>query len=792
MLPKYGIQLLFLATRQINSAITLGDVLFLLNCRRTLIIQISFLTLVLAGTLLQSDVRAESDSFPAYASIQPNVNFWTKIYAEYGSNHGVIHDKRNMNVIYGVIELADPDRYGGRKINKSRIKKAKSKYKAILVKLSQGISPSGPVETHVAGLFGPDTQPDDYQWAIRNLRCQVGQKDRFRRGVIRSGAYIDEIKRIFRDYGLPEDLAYLPHVESSFNTKAYSKFGAAGIWQFTRSTGRHFMKVGYTIDERRDPILSSHAAAKLLRQNHRKFKNWPMAITAYNHGVSGMLRAKRKKGSYERIFKEYRSRTFRFASRNFYSEFLAAREVAKNYRQYFGNLNLDVPIKTQMVVLAGYVSFPDVARHFNLDLTELHKLNPALRNPVIRGTKYVPRGYRLKLPDKQGERWERLMAGLSEKFYKPDQKKSRIYEVRRGDTAGEIARIHGVKLSDLIAANNLDIKATIYVKQTLRIPLDEEKAVRLAQHAPEKSRRDQNSSASPSQEIQKDPKTASPRQTTLVLARRSTGPSSEDIVQNTPAPVSVEPSPAVAEIDDGRLEENVTVSTIPDRTKSKPDESYPAQKLQDMNAEASSMAVGVNEPTPNSIDATERLSASLPKPEREPATSPDTTGSLIQPEMQKPQINPEIVIGHFVVERVWNQKGRPVGLIRVEIEETLGHFAEWLGVTAWEIRRLNGFRYGRGLRLNEKIKIPLHRIGREEFEEKRYEYHKELIEDFFASYRVDKVLTYSVKRGDNIWTLSHEAFEVPLWLLKRYNAQLNFNTLMPSQKIRVPVVEKNV
>jgi membrane-bound lytic murein transglycosylase D len=77
------------------------------------------------------------------------------------------------------------------------------------------------------------------------------------------------------------DLAYLPHVESSFNPKAYSKFGAAGMWQFTRSTGKQYMTVSYAVDERRDPILSSRAAARLLKRNFKKFQNWPMAITAY-------------------------------------------------------------------------------------------------------------------------------------------------------------------------------------------------------------------------------------------------------------------------------------------------------------------------------------------------------------------------------------------------------------------------------------------------------------------------------------------------------------------------------
>jgi membrane-bound lytic murein transglycosylase D len=306
-------------------------------------ILIVILTLLLTAPFCRSVVRAESDLLPVYPCLQPNIDFWLKIYTEYSSNYGVIHDKRQMNRIYGVIELVDPDRYDGRKINKQRIREAKKKYRRILGKLMRGKDPAGPVERRVAEFFRPDAKSKEFRSAMRNIRCQTGQKDRFRAGVIRSGAYIDEIKRIFRNEGLPEDLSYLPHVESSFNPKAYSKFGAAGIWQFTRSTGKHFMKVDYTIDERRDPMLSSYAAAKLLRQNFWKLKNWPMAITAYNHGASGMLRAKRLRGTYEAIFKSYRSRAFRFASRNFYSEFLAAREAARNYRLHFGDLKLDSP-----------------------------------------------------------------------------------------------------------------------------------------------------------------------------------------------------------------------------------------------------------------------------------------------------------------------------------------------------------------------------------------------------------------------------------------------------------------
>ncbi|MGD9307383.1 MAG: transglycosylase SLT domain-containing protein, partial [Desulfobacterales bacterium] len=466
---------------------------------------ILILLFVLVSGFTRAEAEAESDTFQAYSFIQPNVEFWKSIYSKYSLNQGVIHDKHNLNVIYGVIELKNPDLPGGRKINRDRIKKAKKRYKQILTKLMQGHVPSGAEERSVAELFGPDAKASDYRMAMRNLRCQVGQKDRFREGVIRSGAYIEEIKQIFRDFDLPEDLAYLPHVESSFNPKAYSKFGAAGVWQFTRSTGRRFMSIGYAVDERRDPIISSRAAAKLLKNNFKKLQTWPLAITAYNHGVTGMLRAKRKKGSYEKIFKEYRSRIFKFASRNFYSEFLAAREIAKNYYHYFGDLKLDAPVNTTGVVLDGYASLPEIARHLKLDIQAISDLNPALRNPVIRGQKYVPKGFHLRLPADSGHDWKSMIAELSPRLFKNFQKRSRIYTVRRGDTAGRIAKIHGVKLRDLMAANNLDSRATIYINQNLRIPLPDEKSPSLAKLEKRKTIAKQDVAASKSPLVEAKP-----------------------------------------------------------------------------------------------------------------------------------------------------------------------------------------------------------------------------------------------------------------------------------------------
>jgi membrane-bound lytic murein transglycosylase D len=745
------------------------------------------IVMVLCGFPAGADTITETHTFPVYGSLRPNVSFWKKIYTQYSTTQGVIHDKRNLAIIYVVIELQDHNRHGSHKINRNRIKKAKKKYKLILAKLAQGKSPEGPEEMRVADLFGTKAQRSDFRSAMRNLRCQVGQKDRFRQGIIRSGAYLAQIKQIFRDAGLPPELSYLPHVESSFNPKAYSKFGASGMWQFTRSTGKHYMKVGYTIDERRDPIISSHAAAKLLRHNYQKLHNWPLALTAYNHGVTGMLRAQRRKGSYEAIFKEYRSRTFKFASRNFYSEFLAASEVAQNYRQYFGELALDTPLKSQEVVMAGYGSLPEIGRQLKLELGALGELNPALRNPVIRGQKYVPKGFRLRLPLQTGRDWELVMAELAPKIYKNFQKRSQIYTVQIGDTAGEIARMQGVKLRDLIAANNLNSRATIYVNQNLRIPLPDKKPITVAR---KESRRAKAQSLVKSPDLlstEAQPLTSPTAD--LVLAMNATAESRETIEKSvTDASLSQlaqtkpesQPSPVLAskkEYDSGETNTVEFQLVEPAKGEARKEErplpvSQGIDRVDDQEAIVSQVYKRVPE-----------------KPETAIPQEPDVEAA--KPAIQAPEINPEILLGNFAIEHIWYDQGKPVGTIQVEVEETLGHYAEWLEVSAQEIRRLNGLRFGRTIRINDSIKIPLSRVTKEVFEERRFEFHKEIAEDFFASFRIEKVETYTVRRGDNIWTLSKEKFEVPLWLIKKYNTHLNFSALYPSQQLFIPIIEKN-
>jgi membrane-bound lytic murein transglycosylase D len=348
--------------------------------------------------LLAGNPCAASDPFPTFPCLEPNVRFWTDTYSKYPTTKGIIHDAMDLNIVYGVIDLLPQDKLGAQQVNQERIHAAKEQYRRILEDLANTIDSEDGEKKRIAEMFGPMAGPDAYREAINNIRCQLGQMDRFEKGLIRSGAYLQRIKTIFRSHGLPEDLCYLPHVESSFDVTAYSKAGAAGMWQFTRATGKKLLTVNRFVDERRDPIRASEAAAKLLKHNYERLGNWPMAVTAYNHGVAGMLRAKEEMGTYEAVFESYKGRLFKFASRNFYSEFLAARHVAKNHAEYFSDVRVTRSLEAREVVTKGQTSVAELSRHYDVDLETLRLLNPALGKPVFKGQRQVPKGYMLRLP----------------------------------------------------------------------------------------------------------------------------------------------------------------------------------------------------------------------------------------------------------------------------------------------------------------------------------------------------------------------------------------------------------
>jgi membrane-bound lytic murein transglycosylase D len=177
--------------------------------------------------------------------------------------------------------------------------------------------------------WGCPCPPELLIGAAWNIRVQQGLREKVEEGILRARPLMSQILAILRRHKVPEELAALPMVESSFNPHARSKAGAVGLWQLLRSTGSRYLNVSRHSDDRRDPIRATEAAARLLRQNYQALGSWPLAVIAYNHGRVGVVAAREAVGSdaVEDIIAGYNGRRFGFASRNFYPEFLAALEI---------------------------------------------------------------------------------------------------------------------------------------------------------------------------------------------------------------------------------------------------------------------------------------------------------------------------------------------------------------------------------------------------------------------------------------------------------------------------------
>ncbi|MBT8340476.1 MAG: LysM peptidoglycan-binding domain-containing protein, partial [Desulfatitalea sp.] len=180
------------------------------------------------------------------------------------------------------------------------------------------------------------------------------------------------------------------------------------------------------------------------------------------------------------------------------------------------------------------------------------------------------------------------------------------------------------------------------------------------------------------------------------------------------------------------------------------------------------------------------LASAIPLP---PLSRADETAEEQNPASLQAH-NEQIVTVDVDFDRLSNEPGGQVGVIRVAVEETLGHYAEWADVRTQQIRRLNKLRYGDTLHLHQKIRIPLQHVDALTFRQNRYEYHKRLQEDFYAVYRVGELQPYRVQRGDNYWTLCRDKFQIPMWLLKHSNPQIDLADLRFHQQLMIPTIEK--
>ncbi len=289
-------------------------------------------------------------------------------------------------------------------------------------------------------------------------------RNHFAHWLERSGRYIPMMQNILREEGLPEDMAWLPLIESGFNPRAYSRAHASGPWQFIRATGRRYgLKVDYWVDERRDPVKSTRAAARYLKDLYGMFDSWSLAMAAYNAGEGKIKRALRKTKSQD-FWGLLRTRYIRRETKNYVPKFIAARMIAVHPEKYgFKDIQYHEGFTYDEVTLENPLSLDVAAKCAETTVKDIKDLNPELRRwstpPVKDYTLRVPRGSR-----------DKFMANLS-KLPKSKWVSVTVYTVRRGDTLSHIAMRYGVSVRTLKAYNKINRRNLIRPGQKLVVPI---------------------------------------------------------------------------------------------------------------------------------------------------------------------------------------------------------------------------------------------------------------------------------------------------------------------------------
>jgi membrane-bound lytic murein transglycosylase D len=684
------------------------------------------------SVLAVTSVVAADNPVPRPPQLERDVQFWVRVYTQIDTNSGFLHDQYNLGVVYDTLHFP-PDTVSAER--EKLVEAARDRYGAALRRIADaGDTPLAADDQRIKELWGAEGTPEHLRAAVDDIRFQLGQSDRFRAGLIRSGAWEVHITETLANLGLPAELAVLPHVESSFNPAAYSKVGAAGLWQFMRSTGRRYLRIDGAVDNRLDPFRSTEAAAQLLAYNYRVLGTWPLALTAYNHGTAGVRHAKESLGTDDiaTIVRNYHSRTFGFASRNFYVSFLAALEIDHDPAKYFGPLQKEAEARFQEVELPAYVTVSALEHTLKIDPAKLRGLNPALLESVWEGRQRIPRAYRLRLPT-DGQHWsgELLAQRLGPHELFAGQRPPPRYRVQRDETLAGIADRFGVSIHALAQLNGLRTSARVRPGRVLTLP--ESPPVPVA-----------GVTALEASNVAPGAATAAPRPAAPAAAAPAT-----PVAARTPTPT---PAAAAAAAAAGSAGGAVPVAVAQRES---------AEDAAAVEMEMVTIHGHVGSPQPVSAAQAEALGPALG-----PATDMQQSADPIDYSVSKE------------------------GTIRVTADETLGHYADWLAIPTASLRTLNHLKMKRPVLIGERIQLDLRKVPRETFEQRRREYHRALQASYFASHRIIGTEVYIARPGDSLWTLTQRGAQLPMWLLQQYNPDVNLAELHTGVQLAIPRVEQ--
>ncbi len=359
--------------------------------------------------VLKSDGEARplTKTFTVTEGLARKYNFWRRIYSQFTSKQQLMHLATHPEVVLEIYDLSNRPTlsyHDQRKLVSAISKERQSHYQRLFQKLHK--YRSRPVDTlsadmrRVVRLMAHIPDDNKYLIAANSMRTQTGQRDFVAAGVRQASRYINEIEHEFERQGVPRELAKLAFVESSFNLNARSRVGASGVFQIMQETGRQYLRIEDGIDERNDPIKAARAAAKLLRMNYRITQAWPLAITAYNHGIGSIKRAVVATGTrdIEVIIDQYDHENFGFASKNFYSEYLAMLGTLADSEELFpvGDLPSFRSYGTHR--MHAPTPIDKIRKKFRVTNEQIAEFNPDISRQHLRRNGLLPKGYILKIP----------------------------------------------------------------------------------------------------------------------------------------------------------------------------------------------------------------------------------------------------------------------------------------------------------------------------------------------------------------------------------------------------------
>jgi membrane-bound lytic murein transglycosylase D len=710
--------------------------------------------------------------FPQPPALDRDVNFWIRVYTEIGTNAGFLHDQYNLGVVYETLQFGPETSARQRE---RLVAEARERIIAALKRIARSTGTLSPEDQHIRDMWGDGYSSARLLSAVEDVRFQLGQADRFREGLLRSGLWQDHIIQTLTDLGMPPELGVLPHVESSFNAAAYSKAGAAGLWQFMRTTGRRYMRIDSAVDDRMDPFHATEAAAQLLSFNYRLLGTWPLAVTAYNHGAEGMRRAKAQVGSDDivKVVRNYHSPSFGFASRNYYVSFLAALTVDRNPEKYFGPIKREPAAKFREVSMPGFVTVSALTHALHISADELRRLNPALLPACWEGQRRVPKGYVLRLP-LNGPEWtsDMLTARLSPSDLQARQTVPEKRKVMKGETLASIAGDYGMKAAELARLNGFSPHRRLRPGWYVRVPEANPVRVATVDHAADQLTNGVEAAAtagvatpSTAESVAASSAPASASSAPVAVAANGSAPESAPVVVAANPPETA----AAAAPDSALLAANT------------PAQEAAAPVAPDVEPETS--AGGISPQVAQQESEQDARAVAQEKP-----LTPSQPVSAKQAEAITPGLGPTQVVQADNADATDYSVGGDDTIV-VAGTETLGVYADWLDVSVGKLRTLNHLHGKAAVRIGHKVKLDFANSSHEKFESQRRDYHRQLQAAYFASHRISGTQVHVVRSGDSFWSLTHRFGDLPVWLLQQYNPDAAFDDLKAGTQIIVPRVE---